>query len=201
MMMEILRKIYAFLIDTLQSLLMAAAVFLVIYQFFLRPFEVKGDSMYPNFHDGSFVLTNVLSIRLTNPRLGDVIVFKAPPDPEKAFIKRVIGVPGDNIKLETGNVYLNGRLLNENAYLKPSVKTYGGAFIREGQIVTVPSNSFFVLGDNRPFSSDSREWGFVKKENCSFSFSDLLSGCKIAGYSFFVYWPIKEMKLIENPFK
>ena len=201
MMMGILRKIYAFLIDTLQSLLMAAAVFLVIYQFFLRPFEVKGDSMYPNFHDGSFVLTNVLSIRLTNPRLGDVIVFKAPPDPEKAFIKRVIGVPGDNIKLETGNVYLNGRLLNENAYLKPSVKTYGGAFIREGQIVTVPSNSFFVLGDNRPFSSDSREWGFVKKENCSFSFSDLLSGCKIAGYSFFVYWPIKEMKLIENPFK
>ncbi len=199
--MEILKKIYAFLIDTLQSLLMAAAVFLVIYQFFLRPFEVKGDSMYPNFHDGSFVLTNVLSIRLTNPRLGDVIVFKAPPDPEKAFIKRVIGVPGDNIKLETGNVYLNGRLLNENAYLKPSVKTYGGAFIREGQIVTVPSNSFFVLGDNRPFSSDSREWGFVKKENCSFSFSDLLSGCKIAGYSFFVYWPIKEMKLIENPFK
>ena len=201
MMMVILRKIYAFLIDTLQSLLLAAAVFLVIYQFFLRPFEVKGDSMYPNFHDGSFVLTNVLSIRLTDPRLGDIIVFKAPTDPEKVFIKRVIAVPGDNIKLETGNVYLNGKLLDESAYLKPSVKTYGGSFIREGQVVTVPSNSFFVLGDNRPFSSDSREWGFVKKENCSFSFSDLLSGCKIAGYSFFVYWPIKEMKLIENPFK
>lgn len=156
--------------------------------------------MYPNFHDGSFVLTNVLSIRLTNPRLGDIIVFKAPRDSEKAFIKRAIGVPGDTVKVQDGNVYLNGRLLDESAYLKPSVKTYPGAFLTEGQTVTVPSNSFLVLGDNRSFSSDSREWGFVKKDNCSFSFSDLLSGCKIAGYSFFVYWPVSEMKLIKNPF-
>lgn len=199
--MEIFRKIYSFLIDTLQSLLIAAAVFLVIYQFFLRPFEVKGESMYPNFHNASYVLTNVLSIRLTNPRLGDVIVFKAPPDPEKAFIKRVIGVPGDTIRLQNGDIYLNEKLLNETAYLNPNIRTYGGAFLREGTKITVPENSYFVMGDNRPFSSDSREWGFVKKENCSFSVSDLLSGCKIAGYSFFVYWPVKDIKFIKNPYK
>lgn len=199
--MEILRRIYAFLIDTLQSLLIAAAVFIVIYQFFLRPFEVKGDSMYPNFHNNTFVLTNVISIRITNPKLGDVVVFKAPPDPEKAFIKRIIGVPGDTLKIEEGNVYLNGKLLDESAYLKPTVKTYGGAFLREEQIITVPQNSYFVMGDNRQFSSDSREWGFVKKENCSFSPSDLLSGCKIAGYSLFVYWPVSEAKFIKNPYK
>lgn len=199
--MEIIRKIYSFLIDTLQSLLIAAAFFLIIYQFFLRPFEVKGDSMYPNFHTGSFVLTNVLSIRLNNPKLGDVVVFKAPPDPEKAFIKRVIGVAGDTIRLRNGDVYLNDKLLDESMYLKPSVKTYAGAFLREGSSITVPRNSYFVMGDNRSYSSDSREWGYVTKDNCSFSLSDLLSGCKIAGYSFFVYWPISEMKFIKNPYR
>lgn len=200
--MEILRKIYTFLIDALQSLLIAAAVFLVIYQFFIRPFEVKGDSMYPNFHNNSYVLTNVLGIRLSNPKLGDVIVFKAPPDPEKAFIKRVIGVPGDTIKVKDGNVYLNGSILNESIYLKPSIKTYGGAFLPDGQTITVPKDSYFVMGDNRTFSSDSREWGFVKKEDCSDSFFDRLSGCnKIAGFSFFVYWPLNEVKFIKNPYR
>lgn len=157
--------------------------------------------MYPNFHNNSYVLTNVLAIRLTNPKLGDVIVFKAPPDPEKAFIKRVIGVTGDTVKVQDGSVYLNDKLLNESKYLRPSVRTYGGAFLRDGQTVTVPDNSYFVMGDNRSFSSDSREWGFVKKDNCSFSLSDLLKGCKIAGYSFFVYWPLNEVKLIKNPYK
>lgn len=157
--------------------------------------------MYPNFFNNSYVLTNVLGPRLSNPKLGDVIVFKAPPDPEKAFIKRVIGVPGDTVKLQNGGVYLNGNLLDESAYLKPTVKTYGGAFLREGETITVPKNSYFVMGDNRPYSSDSREWGFVTKDNCTLSMSDLLSGCKIEGFSFFVYWPLNEMQLVKNPYK
>lgn len=201
MLLSFLRKVYSFLIDTLQSLIIAAVVFLVIYQFFLRPFEVKGDSMYPNFHNNTYVLTNVLGIRLSNPKLGDVIVFKAPLDPEKAFIKRVIGTPGDKVRIENGSVYLNEKFLNESAYLNPVVKTYAGAFLKEGETVTVAPNSFFVMGDNRQFSSDSREWGFIKKENCGFSPSDLLVGCKIAGYSFFVYWPLSEAKLIKNPYR
>ncbi len=186
--MGILRKLYAFLIDILQSLLIAAAIFLVIYQFLFRPFEVKGDSMYPNFHNNTYVLTNIIRLRMENPRLGDVIVFKAPPDPEKAFIKRVIGVPGDSILIENGRVKLNGKLLDESAYLNSSVQTRGGAKVREGEEVTVPDNSYFVMGDNREFSSDSREWGFVPKE-------------MITGYSFVVYWPVPEMKVVENPYK
>ncbi len=185
--MGILRKIYAFLIDALQSLLIAAAIFLVIYQFLFRPFEVKGDSMYPNFHNNSYVLTNIIRLRMENPRLGDVIVFKAPPDPEKAFIKRVIGVPGDSIIIESGKVKLNGKVLDESAYLNPSVQTRGGAKVKEGEEVTVPDNSYFVMGDNREFSSDSREWGFVPKE-------------MITGYSFLVYWPVSEIKTVANPY-
>ncbi|HZQ29520.1 MAG TPA: signal peptidase I [Patescibacteria group bacterium] len=186
--MGILRKLYAFLIDILQSLLIAAAIFLVIYIWFFQPFNVIGLSMYPNFQDKSYVLTNKIRLNFEKPKLGDVIVFKAPPDPEKSFIKRVIGTPGDSIIIENGKVILNGKQLDESAYLKPSVKTFGGAWIREGQEITVPANSYFVLGDNREASSDSREWGLVGEK-------------AIEGYSFFVYWPIPDIKVVQNPYQ
>ncbi|MCL4354075.1 signal peptidase I [Patescibacteria group bacterium] len=167
---------------------MAAAVFLVIYIFLFRPFEVKGESMFPNFLDKEYVLTNLITLRFDDPKLGDVVVFKSPTDQEKDFIKRVIGTAGDTVMIKDGYIYLNGKQLDESAYLKPDVKTYAGAFLKENTPVTVPSDSFFVAGDNRMYSSDSREWGFVKK--------DLL-----IGKSFFVYWPVNEVRLVNNPFK
>lgn len=185
--MGFFRKAYSFLIDTVQSLLIAGAVFLVIYVFLFKPFQVKGNSMYPNFFNDSYVLTSIISLRFQNPKLGDVIVFKAPPNPEEAYIKRVIGVPGDTIKVEAGEVFLNNKLLDESLYLKPTVKTYGGAFLKDGFEIKIPENNYFVMGDNRPFSSDSREWGFVNKD-------------LITGYSFFVYWPLNETKLVKNPY-
>lgn len=184
--MFVLRKIYNFLIDTLQTFLLAAAVFLVIYAFLLRPFEVKGDSMYPNFKDGEYILTNLISLRLGNPKIGDVVVFKAPNDKEKDYIKRIIGLPGDTVSIKNGGVYVNGVVFDESKYLKSTVKTYNGAFLMEGQEAVVPEDNFFVLGDNRPYSSDSREFGFVNKSN-------------LIGISFFVYWPLNEMQLVKNP--
>ena len=77
--MEYARKAYYFLLDAVQTLLVAAAIFLVIYVFLFRPFQVDGDSMYPNFLNGEYVLTNLVALRINNPKLGDVIVFKAPP--------------------------------------------------------------------------------------------------------------------------
>lgn len=185
--MDLLRKLYSFLIDALQSLLVAAVFFLLIYMFIAKPFNVVGLSMYPNFQDKSYVLTSIISLHFNNPKLGDVIVFKAPPDPEKSYIKRVIGIPGDTVILKDGDVYLNGKLLDESRYLKPTVKTYGGAFLRDNGTITVPQDNYFTMGDNRNASSDSREWGLVSKD-------------KIEGYSFFVYWPINDIKLIKNPY-
>lgn len=185
--MEYLRKGYSFLIDMLQTLLLAAALFLVVYVFLFRPFEVKGESMFPNFEDKQHVITNLIGLRFSKPRVGDVIVFKAPPDPDKDFIKRVVGVPGDTIMIQEGQVYRNGSLLNENVYLDPSVTTQGGAFLREGQEVKVLSDSYFVLGDNRPASSDSREWGFVPRKN-------------VVGNSLLVYLPLSKFGFIKNPF-
>ncbi|MCL4353221.1 signal peptidase I, partial [Patescibacteria group bacterium] len=105
--MAIIRKIYAFLIDTVQTFLLAASVFLVIYIFLFRPFEVDGLSMFPTFHNGDYVLTNLITLKLGNIKRGDVVVFVAPPDHQKDFIKRIIGLPGDTIMLKNGNVYLN----------------------------------------------------------------------------------------------
>jgi signal peptidase I len=193
--MDIARKLYAFLIDGVETLLIAAAVFLVIYAFLFRPFNVSGESMFPNFHNGEYVITNLIGFEdikvyhasFGTLKLGDVVVFVAPPDPTKDFIKRVIGVPGDKISIKAGVVYLNDKLLDESAYLDSSVKTEQGAFLSEGETVTVPANAYFVLGDNRPESADSRTWGFVPKDN-------------IVGKSLFVYWPLDRMRLVHNPY-
>lgn len=184
--MPILRKIYAFLIDSVQTFLIAAAIFLVIYAFLFRPFEVNGDSMYPNFHNQEYVITNLIILRFQTPKLGDVVVFKAPPDPSKDYIKRVIGLPGDTVSIKDGHVYLNGNLFDESAYLKPDVKTYGETYLKDNDSVKVPADEYFVMGDNRSYSSDSREWGFVKKD-------------ELIGESLFVYWPVTRMRLIKNP--
>lgn len=186
--MSILRKLYLFLLDTIQTLLFAASIFLVVYMFLFRPFQVSGTSMWPNFQDKEYVLTNLIVLRFENPKRGDVIVFKAPIDPDKDFIKRVIGAPGDTVSVKDGGVYVNGEKLDESSYLSSDVKTIGGAFLRDGTSITVPSDEYFVLGDNRPFSSDSREWGFVKSD-------------EILGESFLVYWPLNQIKLIKNPYQ
>jgi signal peptidase I len=185
--MEILRKIYAFLLDTIQTLLIVFAVFLVIYIFLFRPFQVSGNSMLPNFLDKEYIMTNIITMKFNKPKIGDVIVFKAPPDPEKDYIKRVIGAPGDTVAIKDGQVYVNQTLLDQNSYLKPDVRTYGGSFLKENEQVTVPPDSYFVMGDNRSGSSDSREWGFVPVK-------------LIIGQSFFVYWPVNKMEVIKNPY-
>lgn len=186
--MFIIRKVYTFLIDTIQSLLLAAAVFLVIYVFFFRPFQVNGESMYPNFYDKQYILTNIIALRFSEPRLGEVVVFKAPPDPEKDYVKRVIGLPHDRVLLKNGVIYVNNKKLDESAYIKPEIETSAGAFLRDSQEITVTEENYFVLGDNRPHSSDSREWGFVPKKN-------------IIGKSFFAYWPLDTIGFVKNPYK
>jgi signal peptidase I len=185
--MDFLRKIYTFLIDIIQSLLLVFSIFLVVYIFLFRPFQVSGNSMYPNYHDKQYILTNIIALKISSLKRGDVVVFRAPRDMEKDYIKRVIGLPGDTIMLKDGNVYVNNVLLDESAYLNSNVRTYGGLFLKENNPTTVTQNTYFVLGDNRTGSSDSREWGFV-------------SLSLIVGKSLFVYWPLNEMGIVKNPY-
>ncbi|MBI2033105.1 MAG: signal peptidase I [Candidatus Levybacteria bacterium] len=180
------RRIISFLVDGAQTILLAATVFLVIYIFLFRPFQVSGLSMYPNFDHGEFVLTSLISTRLEDPKRGDVIVFKSPIDKDKDYIKRVIAIPEDRVMIQEGSVYLNGEKLDESKYLADDVKTYGGGYMQEGQEVTVPENMYFMMGDNRSNSSDSREWGPIKKS-------------EILGKSMFVYWPVNHARAVKNP--
>jgi len=185
--MEILKKIYTFFIDTVQTFLLAASVFLVIYIFLFRPFQVSGESMYPTFKDKEYILTNLITLHFDDPKPGEVVVFKSPDDPEKDFIKRVIAESGNSISIHEGNVYINGNLLDESSYLQQEVKTHGGSFLQEGEELIVPNGEYVVMGDNRSYSSDFREWGFLKRD-------------AIIGKSFFVYWPLNTMRKVVSPF-
>lgn len=182
--MSLFRRVYILLIDLVETLVIAGAVFVVIYAFLFRPFQVNGKSMFPTYDDQEYVLTNLIALRFSSLERGDVIVFKAPPNEDRDYIKRVIGIPGDTVTIRDGFVYINGKKLDET-YLPPDYKTYGGAFLSEGEEAPVPADSYFVMGDNRGYSSDSREWGFVPRD-------------KIIGKSYVVYWPPNHFRVINH---
>jgi len=140
--------------------------------------------MVPTFKDGQFLLTDKISYRVGEPERGDIIVFKAPPDFREEFIKRIIAMPGDTVGVLRGDVILNGEVLSE-PYLPEDFHSLPGRFAREGQTFTVPENSFFVLGDNRSHSLDSRAFGFIDRE-------------KITGRAWFNYWPPSEIGIIKS---
>ena len=173
--MELFRRLGAFFLDILQIIVFAFAIFLFLYLLVFQPHKIKGDSMQPNYPNGEYLLTDKVTYRFEEPRRGDVIVFKAPTDESEEYIKRIIGLPGETVTLQAGKININGQALDE-AYLPTGLETFGGPFLKEGEEIKVPDNEYFVLGDNRPFSSDSRVWGMVDKS-------------KITGRAWFIYWP------------
>ena len=179
-----LRHLGAFFLDILEVVVFAVAIFLFVYLLVLQPHKIKGGSMLPNFPDGEFLLTDKVTYRLGEPKRGDVIVFKPPLSEDDEFIKRIIGLPGERVSLRNNKVYINGKLLTEE-YLDPSLLTTGGNFLSEGGEVVVPLGSYFVMGDNRSHSSDSRAWGFVPK-------------ARITGRAWVIYWPLANAGVLEK---
>ncbi len=179
-----------------QTLVLAVLIFLLV-RAVAQNFRVEGPSMEPGLHNGQYLLVNKAVYFKLNlgtlskyipfidaengeetflfhgPQRGDVIVFRYPKDPDRDFIKRVIGVPGDTIHIDqTGTVFVNGEAVEE--------KYISDASPRPLEEQVVPPESYFVLGDNRPNSSDSRNWGFVPEEN-------------IIGKAMLSYWPLSEL--------
>ena len=186
-----LKRIYFKFLDVSQTILFGASFLLVIYIFVLQPHQVSGSSMYPTFKDQQLLFSYLLDVQFHNLHRGDVVVFHAPPasEADKLYIKRIIGMPGDSVRVEGGAVYINDAKLNESAYLKPDVATYGGSFLKDGETQVVPSNAYFVMGDNRPYSSDSRAWGFV-------------TYTKLIGRSAVRFWPVNTFTIVpRNPYK
>jgi len=149
-------------------------MFLVI-RFAVQNFNIEGHSMEPSLHDQELILVDKWTYLFRAPGHGDVIFLGAPPQPSPDYIKRVIGVPGDVITVQNTTVIVDGVTLKET-YVNPNNQ---GNMFRSITNMVVPPNDYFVLGDNRRGSSDSRDWGFVPKQN-------------IIGRAAIVYWPLQQ---------
>lgn len=180
----ILAKIWAFFFDIIETVVVALALFVLVYLFAAQPHQVRGASMVPNFQNGEYILTDKITYRFREPKRGDVVIFRAPKNQELDYIKRIIGLPGERIRIEKGVLYVDDKRLDE-PYL-PQGALYAGTFLQEGQNIPIPESEYFVLGDNRNHSSDSREWGPIQKKD-------------IIGRAFLRYWPINQIGLIPRP--
>jgi len=165
----------SFFVDILETLVLSVVLFVSINIISAR-IRVDGASMEPTLFSGEYVVVNRLSYRLGSPHRGDIIVFHFPRDPKEEYIKRVIGLPGDEVEVRNGTVYINGQPLDEN-YLKVKTNYIGSWVIPEGQL--------FVLGDNRNNSSDSHDWGTVPMDY-------------VVGKAVMVYWPPPAWGLIDH---
>jgi signal peptidase I len=149
---------FAFLKDTIFLLLVAAAIAVPIKHYLVHPFLVKGSSMEPNFKDREYLVINEMSYRLGDPKRGDVIVFKYPKDPKEYYIKRIIALPGERLELSEGRITIfnsentSGLELKEDYILE-------GQFTKGDISAELGADEYFVMGDNRLGSSDSRSWG------------------------------------------
>ena len=149
----------SFLRDTLEIVFLALVLYVVI-QYAVQTVHVLGSSMAGTLHDNDLLVASKISYKLHPPQRGDIIVFKPPNEDSRDFIKRVIALPGDKIRISNSVVYINGQVLHE-AYL-PEKWTYNNTWPADGQDKLVPADQYFVMGDNRNHSSDSRSFGFVE---------------------------------------
>ncbi|HEX9135011.1 MAG TPA: signal peptidase I [Ktedonobacteraceae bacterium] len=162
--------------EIIETLALTFIIFVVIH-FTVQNYMVDGTSMQPGLNSNQYVLVNKLSYLFHAPERGDVIVFHWPVDTNKDLIKRVIGVPGDVIVIDSTKVWVNGVLLTEpyiNAPANPAANKW-----------VVPPNDYFVMGDNRRVSDDSRDWGFVPKSY-------------IIGKAVLIYWPLNSWRFIDT---
>lgn len=177
-------EILYFILETGQSFITALLIFIAAYYVLGRPHIISGSSMEPSFDDTEFIITQKVSYYFHAPQRGDVIVFKWPPNPDFEYIKRIIGLPGDTLRLQGGKVLINGRILNE-PYLDPRTYTAGSSAFEAEHDYKIPADQYLVMGDNREKSSDSREWGLVPRKN-------------FIGKVYFRYWPPNHFGFIKH---
>jgi len=147
---------------------------LTVIVFLYQPVQVEGTSMLPLLQNHERIVVNKIVYHVESIHRGDIIVFRYPLDPSESFIKRVIGLPGDWVSIKKGRVYVNGKLLNE-PYIKPAYLGHETC-----APVHVAANHYYVLGDHRVFSNDSRDWGTVPRSD-------------IYGKAVFAYWPLSDL--------
>ncbi|MCM8774958.1 MAG: signal peptidase I [Candidatus Omnitrophica bacterium] len=168
-----------------EPFLIALILATIIRTFILGPYKIPTGSMIPTFLVGDRIFVDKISYRFHPPNPGDIVVFKYPLDRKKDFVKRLAGLPGDEIEIRGGRLILNGRVMEDPPF---SDHYYYNRedwdYAKKGQRIKVPADSYFVLGDNSDQSSDSRHWGFVPKKD-------------LIGKAVFIWWPPNRIKLVK----
>lgn len=181
-----MKPFFLFLFEVAKIAVVTLAIILPVRYFLIQPFFVKGASMEPNFDDGQYLIIDELSYFLREPARGEIVVFRYPADPTQYYIKRIIGLPGETVEVADGQIKIFnsehplGFVLDETKYLPAAISTYGA--VKE----VMGRDEFFVLGDNRSASYDSRRWGPLPRKN-------------ITGRVLLRAWPPQTTKVFEAP--
>ena len=162
--------------EIVETIALALVIFLLV-RLAAQNFRIEGSSMEPNLHNGQFLIVNKLVYYLHPPERGDVIVFQAPDSPRKDYIKRVVGLPGEEVEIVDGQVFVNGLRLEESYIAEPGTRSWGPEVVGDFE--------YLVLGDNRRNSRDSTNWG-------------MLDGNAIIGKGWICYWPPQDFGLVPH---
>lgn len=164
------------MVEVLESIIIAVALAVIIRVFILAPFFIPSGSMIPTLMEGDRIIASKITYRFTAPKRGDIIVFKYPVDNKTDYVKRLIGLGGETVELKNNRLYINGQMMPEN-YLPQGVRldNFGPEKVPEGE--------YFMMGDNRTNSSDSRSWGTLPRKN-------------IIGKALFTYWPLNRIHIL-----
>ena len=172
------KKIGLLVFEVVKVVLISLAIIVPVRLFLIQPFYVEGASMEPNFFDKEYLIINEISYRFEEPQRGEVIIFKSPSDRRVYFIKRVIGLPGEKVEIQAGQIYIDGKKLEEEYIANSSSEDI--------EAITVGPDEFFVLGDNRNNSHDSRRFGPVPSTD-------------IVGKVWFRGWPLDRLNTFNLP--
>jgi signal peptidase I len=182
-----LKNFFVFTFELIKIVVISLVIIIPIRYFLIQPFYVKGASMEPNFYDHEYLIIDEISYRFNEPKRGDIVVFRYPRNPQEYFIKRVVALPGEEVQIRDSKIiiynenYSEGIILEEY-YLADGVKTYG----LSEEKVNLGKDEYFVLGDNRNSSKDSRSFGPVNRSY-------------ITGRVLLRGWPFDRIKLFEAP--
>lgn len=167
----------------IQSIVITILLAFLLRVFVVQPFVVEGSSMEPNFHNNQYIIIDKVSYRFRDIQRGEVVVLHPPVDLSQNYIKRIIGLPGETVTVQEGEVFINGTKLEEPYLGSEQHKT--NQFNTTSPVVLGP-NDYFVMGDNRGHSSDSRDWGKLDKT-------------AIEGRTWFIVFPLSDFSFIRSP--
>lgn len=179
-----------------ESIVIAVILALLIRTFVVQAFKIPSGSMIPTFKIGDRIFVNKFiygaKIPFTDfrlpavrqPKRGDIIVFISVEDPKKDFVKRLIAAEGETVEIRDGKVYIADKVIDSPSSIRSVYYYNAGDYGKEGQIIRVPKEAYYALGDNSASSRDSRYWGFVPKRN-------------LAGKAILIYWPLHRIKIIK----